>query len=129
MQLDSQTREELEALSKEVFGTTSRYQTLMTKGESLPVTFTVTELVPGVDGAEDTTREVEVNETVPGSKVLRLKHVYHTVESVRKRMLDIKSKQDQYRALVAQMEANKKAEQDKAKRLQDVQGQLGGSAI
>jgi hypothetical protein len=128
-------RVELEALSLEVFNSASRYLTLMTKGEVVPVMVTVTELIPAVqdaDGKEVTpeqTKEVQVAETIGNTKSNKLQVVYHTVESVRALMVERKRQLDGMRALMAKMEADKKAEAEKAKLQQTVQNELGGSAV
>jgi hypothetical protein len=135
MQLDNQTREELEALSLEVFNSASRYKTLMTKGEVVPVTITTTEYIPAVlneDGtvaSPEETKEVQVAEKIGNTNSVKLKVVRHTVESVRALMLERKRQLDGFRAMMAKMEADKKAEADKAKLQQAVQNELGGSAI
>lgn len=124
---------ELEALSKEVFNAKSRYVTLMTKGEVVPVTETVTEYVPGEDGAEGTTKEVQApvyaHNATRGKKSVILKTVVHTVESVRELMLERKRQQDAFRAMIAKMQADQKAAAEQAKRKKEVQDKLSGSAI
>jgi len=127
--LTNEQKEELEALSKEVFNSSSRYVTLMTKGELAPVTVTVTEYVPDENGGEGITREVEVPEMYRNSKAPLLKTVRHTYESVKAHMLKIKDQQDRFKAMLAKMEADKKAEQEKAKLVQEVQNKLNGSVI
>lgn len=132
----TEEREELETLSKEVFGSTSRYLTFMTKGETVPVTETITEYVPDETGGEGVTREVQIPVTYKNSKTPMLKVVKHTVESVKVRLLEIKEQQEKMRAAFAKAQADqqaaeiaKRAEQEKAKRQQEVQRQLGGSAV
>lgn len=129
--ISPEQRVELEALSLEVFGATSRYATLLRDGEVKVVTTIVTEYIPAEgSGSEGTTKEVEVVETFPGHpKSAKLHLVRHTVESVKTLMLDRKAKQDVFRAAMAKLEADKKEATEQAKLKQAVQNNLGGSAI
>lgn len=121
-------REALKALSKEVFGASSRYEKLFEYDHVL--THKVKETVPGENGAPDTEREVEVPLMAKGTtKVKQSVRKYRSVEEVMQVMLDFKAKRDAFIAeMKAQQEAAKaKQEADaKAKKLQD---DLGGSAL
>jgi hypothetical protein len=135
--LTAEQVEELERLSKEVFNSTSRYKTLMTKGERVPLTDTVTEYVPAEDGGEGTTKEVEVPVNYKNShKSVVYKVVKYTYKSVKAHMLDLKARQERVRELIAKMEADKKAAQEKAQKdkeeafaKQKALEDLGGSAV
>ena len=125
-------REELEALSKEVFGSTSRYATILRNGEVKAVTVVVTEYIPPDEGTggEGTTKEVEVVETLdPAKKSSKLELVRHTVESIRALMVDLKTRRDIARAIQAQRQKEAQEAQALAKRKQEVQNQLSGSAM
>lgn len=135
--LTLEQREELEALSKSVYNSTSHYQTLMRKGEKTAVTETVTEYIPDKNGGEGSTKEVQVPVNYQNSKKsIVLKMVYHTYDSIKVRMLEIKAQQDKVREMIAKMQADQRAEQEKvqkdkeeafAKRKQ--LEQLSGSAL
>lgn len=124
--LSHKDREEMNALSKEVFGSTSRWQKLINKGRNEVVTREVEEVVPGVDGAPDTTQKVRVPEKRGDIVVSALKR--HTTESIKEFMLQVKV---QFDAMKAQMERLQK-EQEKAKALEalteQAKQQLSGSA-
>lgn len=125
-------REELEALSKEVFGSTSRYATILRDGEVKAVTVVVTEYIPADEGTggEGTTKETEVVDTLPGApKSAKLQLVRHSVESIRALMVDRKARQDLFRALQKKQHEEALAKQALAQRKQEVQRQLSGSAI
>jgi len=124
---------ELEALSKEVFNAKSRYLTLIAKGETVPVTETVTEYVPAADGGEGTTKEVQVpvyaHNADKGKKSVVFKTVKYNVKTVKTYMLKIKEEQDRVRAILIKMEEEKRAERQKAQLAKEVQDKLSGSAI
>lgn len=117
-------REQMKALSTEVFGKSSRYQKMFVYNDVL--THEVDEVVPGVDGAEDTTKKVRVPLLYNGSKQSRQK--YRTVEQVIQLLQEFKAKRDEF---MAQMKAQQEAAAAKeaelaAKKLQE---ELGGSAL
>jgi hypothetical protein len=127
--VDRKTREELSALSKEVFGASSRWQKLINNGTPELVTEEVTELVPG-EKEEDEPTERKVNVPVKrkdGAHQYQLKR--HTVDSVREYMLVLKKKQEEFRAMIEkyQEEARKKQEQEKLEK--SLQEEAGGSAL
>lgn len=127
MDLSRELREELKSLSKEVFGVSSKWQKLMEYNHVL--TTKVKETVPGVDGAPDTEKEVEVPLFVQGTKVKQSVRKYRTAEEVLELLRSFKAKRDEFIAnMKAQQEAAKaKKEADEA--AQKVQEQLAGSAL
>ena len=127
--LTTAQKEELEALSKEVFNSTSRYATLLRDGEVVPETYTATEYVPDENGGEGTTRVVQVPVLVHNSKSPVLKVVRHTYTTVKALMVEIKDKQDRFRAMMKKMEDDKTAALYQLQLKQDVQKALGGSAV
>lgn len=120
-------REKLKLLSSEVFGSSSKWQKLYKFDEVLKQT--VTEIIPGVDGAEDTTKEVEIPLYVEGTYVKQSVRKYRTTEEVEALLVSFKEKRDEYITNMkkAQAEAleRRKAQED-AKKLQD---NFGGSAL
>lgn len=133
-------RAELEALSLEVYGSTSRYATILQKGTLEAVTEEVTEYVPAVldaDGKEVTpeeTKTVQINVKYRSPKrgltsINQLQLTRHSVDSVKALMLELKKQQDAFRAMMAKLEADKKEAAEQARLKQEVQNALGGSAI
>lgn len=127
-QLTRTEREELNSLSKEVFGASSRWQKLVNKGYSKMVMEKVTELVPGEkEEDEPTTREVDVPvKTSFGA--LQSTQERHTVDSVRELMLRLKKQLDEYRARMEQLQAEAKAKKEAEDLAAKLQEEVGGSA-
>ncbi len=122
-QLTRNERKELDALSKEIFGSSNRWKKLIEKGYSELVTRTVQEVVPGEEGKEATTREVKVPVlTESGGRQSRVK--YHTVESIQAFMLDMKAKLDAFKAEMKKKEDEQKHE----KRKDEIHKVLSGNA-
>lgn len=121
-------REELKALSKEVFGVSSRYQKLYEYNQVL--TQKIKEIVPGVDGSEDEEKEVEVPIYAKGTtKVKQSVRKYRSTEEVIELLRSFKAKRDEFLAqMKAQQEAAKaKKEQDAA--AEKLKEELTGSAL
>lgn len=138
--LTAEQHAELEALSLEVFRSTYRYKTILQKGIVEAVTEEVTEYVPAVLDADG--KEVKAEETrvvnVPVkwrspkrglTSLNQLKTVKHNYESVKALMLEIKRQNDAFKAMIAKMEADKKAKAEQAKLQEAVQKHVGGSAL
>lgn len=126
--VDRKTRLELDALSKDVFGASSRWQKLINKGYTELVTKEVTETVPAEkEGDAPTTKQVQVPVlTEFGAKQSVVK--YHTVESVREFLLKQKATLDQIRDMMKQQHEEalaKKATEENAKKLNE---EFSGSA-
>jgi hypothetical protein len=121
MFIDRKIREELNALSKEIFRVSSKWQSLLEHGENILVTETKTETVPGENGAPDTTEEVQVPVLKNGMK--QYTHVTYTLEEVHQRLLKIKKNRDEYIAKIREAQAKKELE----KRVNDeAQGRVVG---
>ena len=111
---DFQTRVRLNALSKEVFGASSRWQKLVNHGYLELVTREVEEIVPADKNGENggiNVVQVPVL-TASGAKQSVIKN--HTVESVEAYMLDLKSKREVFYARLATMQAEQRAAQEAA---------------
>lgn len=120
-------REQMKALSQEIFGASSKWQKLYKYDAAL--TLTKTEVVPGGNGAEDTTKEVEVPLYVEGTKVKQFERKYRTTQEVMELLLTFKEKRDAYIANMKKMQAEaleRRKAQEAAKKLQE---DLGGSAV
>lgn len=114
--VDRKTRLELNALSKDVFGVSSKWQKLVEKGYLEEVTEEVTETVPAEkEGDAPTTKTVRVPVlTASGGKQSVLKR--YTVETVREFLLERKKTLDTLRALLKKQHEDKLA---KAKEVAD----------
>lgn len=119
-------RLEMNELSKEVFGVSSRWQKFL-NGVLEPVTRTVNETVPGVDGAEPTTKEAQVPVLVGKTKVSKMR--YYSVEEIKTKMLEFKAKKAEIDAIVKQQQAEQKAKQEQEDLQKKIQEDLSGSAV
>ena len=108
--MNRQTREELNALSQEVFGASSRWQKLLNKGYSKLVTVEVLETVPSEKEGEEP-QTVKVTRPVLLNGVPQSTQERHTEESIREAMLDLKQKRDEYLATVKRLKEEKEARQ------------------
>ena len=90
MNIPRALREELNALSKEVFGVPSKWQKILKDGTTSVLTRRTTETVPGKDGEPATTRPVDVPIlTEHGAKQLVTKH--YTVDEIHVMLLGYKA--------------------------------------
>lgn len=118
MEISRAERKELDLLSKDVFGSSSRWQKLVGKGYEVMVTEEVEETVPPEkEGDEPTKRKVQAPVLSPtGGHQYVMK--YHTIESVLEFMTEQKKQLDVLRAqlqkqrddFMAKLEADKAAE-------------------
>lgn len=128
MNIPRQERDELNALSKELFGSANKWRNLVEKGYTEPVTRMIKEEVPGENGAESTFKESRVFLlTESGGKQSVIK--YHTVESVKALMLEFKVKKDAYIAESLKKQEEEKAKKEKDEHQKTVHRALAGSAI
>ena len=128
-QLTRAEREELKALSKEVFNSTSRWEKLIKNGYPELLTHEVTELVPGKTEADEPTEQKSrvPMKTARGTYMSRMK--YHTVDSVRSYMLDRKKQIDDMRAEIKRRQDEARAQREKEQLVQKVHQELQGSAV
>lgn len=122
-------REELNALSKEVFGASSRWQKLIEKGIAEVVTEKVTEYVPSEDGeGEGTTKQVDVPvRRKDGAIMSTTKHFDEN--TVKEYMLERKAKLMEFQAMLDKLKADEAAKKEQAELEKHVQTELAGSAI
>lgn len=129
--MEDLTREQkttFDALSKELFGASSRWVKLVKNGRYEQVTEEVTEYVPGEkEEDEGITRKVQVPVKKNGMSLSTL-HRF-TVDEVESYMLRLKAQLEAFKEMIAKQ----KAEQEKAKAQAEltakVQDQVAGSAI
>lgn len=112
MNLTRDQRNELNALSKEVFGVSSRWKKLVDKGEVEPITEERTSMVQVGDEPE-TAQTIKVP-LKRKDGALRLTATKHTVESVKELMLSYKAKREEQIALF-----RKNMEEQAAKKSQE----------
>lgn len=120
-------REQMKALSQEIFGASSKWQKLYKYDAAL--TLTKTETVPGVDGAPDTTKEVEVPLYVEGTKVKQFERKYRTTQEVLDLLLSFKAKRDEYLANMKKLQAEALAKRKADEERKKIEQELSGSAL
>lgn len=128
MDITYQERKELNALSKEIFGSSSRWKKILDKGLPELVTHKVakTETIDGVE----TTKEVEEALLAPNTtKVRQYTQKYYTLETLTAWMKDLKQKRDEYLAKVKKEEEERKAKEEQDKMLNKTHEEFGGSAL
>jgi hypothetical protein len=124
---------ELDALSKDVFGSSSRWKKLVERGYVEPLTEERTEYVPGKtkeDGTEEegTTRQVQVPvKRHDGASLMVQKR--HSVESIHVYMLGRKAKLDEIRAMIKKQQDEARAKQEAAAEADRVIARAAGSAV
>lgn len=118
-------RKELEALSKEVFGSSTKYKKFMEQGFQELVTEEIDDIVPSTkDGEPDTVKKVKVP-VKRADGALQYVTKYHTKESIRLFMLIGKEQIDKLKADIER----KKQEEEAKKTAERVQEDVGGSAV
>lgn len=123
-------KEELKALSKEVFGASSRWVKMIEKGEAELITEETTEYVPNPEdeSKEGTTRKVNVPvKRDDGAFQFTTKR--HTVDSVKQYMLDRKKKIEEIRAEIKKQQDEARAKREKENQARLIQQESGGSAV
>lgn len=120
-------RDQMKALSQEIFGASSKWQKLYKYDAAL--TLTKTETVPGVDGAPDTTKEVEVPLYVEGTKVKQFERKYRTTQEVLDLLLSFKAKRDEYLANMKKLQAEALAKRKADEERKKLEQELSGSAL
>ena len=135
--LTTQEVEGFEKLSLEVFGSTSRWSTLLKKGIAQPVTETITEYVPATESTPEETRTHQVPVYLDKArKSVQMRQVYFTPETLTAFMLERKRQIEEFKAMVAKMQAEEKARKEQEARdqetqrvAQSVQQAAAGSAV
>lgn len=128
--LSSQEKDELNKLSQEVFGASSRWRKLIDKGTQELITEETTEYIPNAEdeSKEGTTQKVQTPvKTAGGALQYRTKR--YTVDSIKAYMLEAKTRLDFFKAQFKRMQdeqAAKKAQEEANKVVQEL---AGGSVI
>lgn len=126
--MDHKTKEELKALSKEVFGASSRWEKLVKKGYSEVLTEEVTEMVPSSKEGEPDTEQKIKKPVLRSDGSLQSVTKYHTPDSVRTAMVDMKARRDAYLEAVKKAREEQRLAKEKLEMSQKVQELAGGSA-
>lgn len=113
MEINRKQRQELNALSKEVFGTSSRWQKVVDKGYLELLTEEKEVEYPSTTGGENVKNMTKVP-VLTSFGAQQIKRIYHTVESIKEYMLEQKKAMDNVRAQIAQIQEQerKKKEQE-----------------
>lgn len=109
MFVERKIREELNALSKEVFGVSSKWMGLLEHGELVVVTETVTETIPGENGQPDRTETAQVPKLNKGGTRDYVTKRY-TVDEVKEKLLMLKKNRDELIAKLQAAQAQKELE-------------------
>lgn len=128
MYIESEKLNELKSLSKEVFGSASRYQKILDKGTTELVTTKTTEVVPGVDGAEDTTREIQVP-VLAKNGTKQYKQKYYTPDECLALLRTMKVKRDELLAMIKKQQEEQAAKAAEAEQQRKINEDLAGSAL
>jgi hypothetical protein len=122
-------REELKALSQEVFGASSRYQKLINTGYDELVIEELDEVLPGAkEGDPDIVRKVSVPvKREDGS--MQYVRKYHTEESIKQYMIERKVQLEQIRETIKKQQEEAKAQKEQEELAKKVQQELSGSAV
>ena len=125
MNITRAEREELKALSKEIFGKSSKYQMFL---DGIPevITKTTIEEVPGENGAPATTKEVKVPVLYNGVKQSRIR--YFSVEETKAELLKMKAQLDDIRAQMKKQQEEQEAKKAADELAKKVQEDASGSA-
>lgn len=108
MFIERKLREELSALSKDVFRVSSKWQSILESGFNELVTEEIDETIPGENGEPDKVEKVKVPVLKNGVK--QYVHRTYTLDEVHKMMLDMKKQIDGIRAKMAAAQAQKELE-------------------
>ena len=127
MYISKAEREEFKVLSKELLGSSSRWQKLLDSGQTVITTKTVIQNIPATETTEETTKEVEVMDLLNGTR--QWHKVWHTPETLKDYLLDLKSKRDAFLEKKRLQEEEAKNEKEAAEQIEKLQEVAGGSAI
>lgn len=121
-------REELKALSLELFGVSSKWKSFLELGTRKVLSRTVTETVPGENGEPDTTRDVKMP-ILSASGAKQYVIVLPTVTELRSLLSDLKRQNDELKAKLSKLELNLKTQKEQEALVSQVQKAGGGSAL
>lgn len=121
-------REELNKLSQEVFGSSSRWKKLVDTGLREQVMEEVEEFIPPeTEDGEGTTRKVKIPVKHKGINKFETRHF--DVESIKTFMLERKKYIEEFKAMVEKIKAEEKAKKEQEELAKKVQEETSGSAV
>lgn len=128
--LTREEKAELSALSKDVYGASSRWQKLINKGYDRLITEETTEYVPNAEdeSKEGTTRKVQVP-VLRKDGAKQSVRTYHTVDSIKAEMIERKAKLDEIRAIIKKQQDDARAKKEQGKLANTVHRELSGTAV
>lgn len=106
MNIERKVREEFNALSKEVFGVSSKWQNFYKGVDELVTKTVIEEIPPEKEGDAPTTKEVKVPVLRDGGK--QYKRRYYTIDEIRNILVGAKAQRDM---ILAKMKADKELKQ------------------
>lgn len=129
MYVQSPLKEELNALSKEVFGSSSRWQKLVDKGHEELVMEEIAEYVPSEkEGEQGTERKVKVPvKTSFGALQYVIKR--YTVDSIKEYMIERKIQMEELSKEIARRQEEYRVQKEQEKLANKVHEELHGSAL
>ena len=122
--MDRKTREELNQLSKEVFGSSSKWRKFVDSGELLPVMETVKVLDAQTEEVKEEQRQL-IHHGPNGGEQAKFEIKRHTPESIKERMILMLAQREQVRQMIEKLqkeEAEKKAKEEANKTVASVSG-------
>lgn len=128
MSVDRELRNELDTLSKQVFGVSSKWKKLVESGVTEMITEEKTEMVPGENGAEPTEQKLQVPVKAPNGAIqYRVKRF--TVEGILEFMRERKKLIDQINEMNRKNREAAEAKQKQEQLAKQVHADLSGSAV
>lgn len=125
MNLTRQQREELNQLSLEVFGSSSRWKKLVENGFNRPVVEEIEEEVPTEDGKDVKIEKRTVLSTYKNGAPMS-KKTHHTPESIKELMIKMKDHASQVLALKAAAQKEREEKAEKERLSMQIDKELGG---
>jgi hypothetical protein len=126
-------KEELDKLSKEVFGSSSKWKKMVEDGVIEPVLEDTKRLIPDpeTDGDYKTeTIKTQVSHFgANGGELSKFEVKRYTVDSIKAHMLDIKARFEAFRENVKKLQEEQKAKEEADKAAKEQLGANSGSAV
>jgi hypothetical protein len=129
MELSKRQRDEMNQLSKDVFGASSRWQKLVGKGYQKLITEKKKEMVPAEkEGEAPTEQEIDVA-VKRADGALQYTNERYTTESIREYMVERKKQLDFIRAEIKRQQDELKAKEAQSKATDQALREASGTAI
>lgn len=128
MQVSREKKEQLNALSKEIFGSSSRWVKLVDKGHTELVTEEVEEVIPADENGENGGIDMVKKPVLTASGAHQYVTKRYTVEEIEAKMNEIKTQRDVYVARLKTMQEEQRKAQEAAEVAKKVHADASGSA-